>query len=40
MAAAADVERIRAVLWQIFEAHLISEQGVQRMEKVLTEVSW
>ena len=38
--AAAEVERIRAVLWQLFEAHLITEYGVLRMEKVLAEVSW
>jgi predicted RNA methylase len=38
--AGAEVERIRAVVWELLDAHLITEQGVQRMEKVLTEVSW
>lgn len=38
--AAAEVERIRAVLWQLLDTGNITPQSVQRMEKVLTEVSW
>jgi hypothetical protein len=38
--AAAEVERIRAVVWQLLDSGHIDQQGVQRLEKVLTEVSW
>ena len=40
MMAAAEVERIRAVLRMLLDSGDITHMGVQMMEKVLTEVSW
>jgi hypothetical protein len=38
--AAAEVERIRAVLRMLLDSGDITPQGARMMEKVLTEVSW
>lgn len=38
--AAAEVERIRAVLRMLLDSGDITPMGVRMMEKVLTEVSW
>lgn len=37
---AAEVERIRSVIWKLLDSGNITQLGVQQVEKVLTEVSW